>query len=121
MGGGKFHRAAARPWTGVTTCGHLLAQVVRRARSLPRGGWLPDDAVCGSVVTSHGFFMIGAAKDLMVSKAAKTYLSGFIERYGEVRDFKIDSSRNRIELMCMLNGEHEPIGITIEKYMVEQE
>jgi hypothetical protein len=65
--------------------------------------------------------MIGAAKDLMASKAAKTYLNNFIERYGRVETLKIDSRSNRIELSVHLNGEVAPVGVTIVKYRIDDE
>ena len=65
--------------------------------------------------------MFSAAKDLMTSKAAKAYLNNHIERYGRVTDLNVDSKRNRVELVCELNGEVSPIGVTIEKYLLEQQ
>ena len=64
--------------------------------------------------------MFTAAKDAMASKAAKTYVSNFIERYGKITEFKIDSQRSRIEMVCQLIGEVSPIGVTIEKYRIEE-
>jgi hypothetical protein len=63
--------------------------------------------------------MFSAAKDLVTSKAAKAYVNDFIKRYGRVDELTIDSKRHRIEVMCHLNGEVSPIGVTIEKYRVE--
>ena len=63
--------------------------------------------------------MFSAAKDLMTSKAAKAYVNNFIARYGKVNDLQIDSKRGRIEVVCELNGEVNPIGVTIEKYQLE--
>jgi hypothetical protein len=65
--------------------------------------------------------MFGAAKDMMTSKAAKAYANNFIQRYGCVQDLAIDSKRNRIELTLQLNGEVSPVGLTIEKYRVDEE
>lgn len=65
--------------------------------------------------------MFGAAKDLMTSKAARAYLNNVISRYGEVQDLKIDSSKRRIDVVCRLNGEVSPIGVTIERYQIEEE
>ena len=64
--------------------------------------------------------MFAAAKDLMASKAAKAYANGFIKSYGRVEELSIDSKRRRIDLKCHLNGEVSPIGLTIEKYSLEQ-
>src|SRR5688572_18050298 len=65
--------------------------------------------------------MMTAAKDLMTSKAAKAYLNNFIERYGKVQELKIDSKKQRIEVVCQLNGEVDPIAVTIVKYRIEDE
>jgi hypothetical protein len=65
--------------------------------------------------------MFSAAKDLMTSKAAKAYVNDFIKRYGRVDDLTIDSKRRRIDVKCVLNGEVSPIGVTIERYEIEQE
>lgn len=64
--------------------------------------------------------MFSAAKDLMTSKAAKAYVNDHIKRYGRVDDLTIDSRRHRIDVTCTLNGEASPIGVTIEKYLIER-
>jgi hypothetical protein len=65
--------------------------------------------------------MFSAAKDMMTSKAAKAYVNNFIAAYGAVDDLSIDSKRNRVDVTIRLNGEVSPIGITIEKYRVDQQ
>ena len=65
--------------------------------------------------------MFSATKDRMTSLAAKACVNNFIRRYGSVEELKIDSKRNRIEIICQLNGEADPIGVTIEKYLIAQE
>lgn len=65
--------------------------------------------------------MFTAAKDLMTSKAAKSYVNDFIKRYGRVDELTIDSKRRRIDVTCTLNGEVSPIGVTIAKYRIEQD
>jgi hypothetical protein len=64
--------------------------------------------------------MFSAAKDMMTSQAAKSYANSFIERYGKVEALTIDSKRGRVELVVRLNGEVSPVGVTIEKYEVEE-
>lgn len=64
--------------------------------------------------------MFSAAKDLMSSKAAKAYANNLISRYGSVDELSIDSKRQRVEVLVQLNGEVNPIGVTIEKYQVAQ-
>jgi hypothetical protein len=68
-----------------------------------------------------GRHMFSAAKDMMTSKAAKAYVNNFIAAYGAVDDLSIDSKRNRVDVTIRLNGEVSPIGITIEKYRVDQQ
>lgn len=65
--------------------------------------------------------MFSAAKDMMTSSAAKAYVNKVISAYGKVDELSIDSKRSRIEVVCQLNGEVAPIGVTIEKYRVEEE
>ena len=64
--------------------------------------------------------MFSAAKDMMTSKAAKTYVNDLIKTYGKVDELSIDSKRRRIDMRCQLQGEVSPIGVSIEKYQVEQ-
>jgi hypothetical protein len=64
--------------------------------------------------------MLSAAKDMMTSKAAKSWVNDQIKTYGRVDEFSIDSKRRRIDMKCQLAGEVSPIGITIEKYQIEQ-
>lgn len=64
--------------------------------------------------------MFSAAKDMMTSRAAKSYVNGFIKAYGSVDELTIDSKRQRIEVMCTLLGEVSSIGVTIEKYRIGQ-
>ena len=63
--------------------------------------------------------MFSAAKDLMTSQAAKAWVNNTIARYGQVDELKIDSKRNRIEVVATLKGEVSAIGVTIEKYRLE--
>ena len=64
--------------------------------------------------------MFSAAKDMMTSKAAKSYVNDLIKSYGKVDELSIDSKRHRIDMRCQLSGEVSPIGVTIEKYQLEQ-
>jgi hypothetical protein len=65
--------------------------------------------------------MFTAAKDLMSSKAAKAYANNLIARYGAVDELTIDSKRQRIDVSVRLNGEVSPVGVTIEKYQIQQD
>jgi hypothetical protein len=86
-------------------------------------GTVRDPFSCSRRITGilYSDAVIHAAKDMISSKAAKAWLNNFIARYGEVREFKIDSKRKRIDLSCILNGETEPVRVTIIKYEVEDE
>jgi hypothetical protein len=64
--------------------------------------------------------MFSAAKDMMTSKAAKSYVNDYIKTYGRVDELSIDSKRQRIDMRCQLSGEVSAIGVTIEKYRLEQ-
>lgn len=64
--------------------------------------------------------MFSAAKDLMTSKAAKSFVNDKIRNYGQVMELKIDSKRRRVDVTCELKGEVSPIGISIESYRIEQ-
>lgn len=65
--------------------------------------------------------MFSAAKDMMTSKAAKSYANDYIKRYGRVDELTIDSTRCRIDVTCTLNGEVSQIGVTIAKYQIVDE
>ncbi|WP_146180063.1 hypothetical protein [Opitutus sp. ER46] len=65
--------------------------------------------------------MFTAAKDLISSKAAKSYANNLIGRYGAVEELTIDSGRKRIDVVVQLQGEVSAIGVTIEKYQLHQE
>jgi hypothetical protein len=65
--------------------------------------------------------MFSAAKDLMTSKAAKSYANNLIASYGQVDELNIDSKRCRIDLVVRLNGEVSPIGVTVERYSIESQ
>jgi len=64
--------------------------------------------------------MLNAAKDMVVSKAAKAYINDFIANYGSVRELKIDSKRRRIDVVCALHGEVSPIAVTIVEYRIDE-
>jgi hypothetical protein len=74
----------------------------------------------GSHFSGLSFAMFSAAKALMTSKAAKAYVNDFIKRYGKIDELSIDSKRRRIDVNVQLNGEVSPIGVSIEKYHIEQ-
>ncbi|HWA10846.1 MAG TPA: hypothetical protein VG838_15510 [Opitutaceae bacterium] len=63
--------------------------------------------------------MFGAAKNFMASKAAQTYVNGLISRYGTLRDLQIDAANKRVQLVCELHGETDPIRLSVS-YRVQE-
>ena len=63
--------------------------------------------------------MFTAAKDALASQAARSYANGLIKAYGEVRELKIDSKEKTVEVLCDLNGEHEPVRLRVDEYQIE--
>ena len=65
--------------------------------------------------------MMNAAKDLLTSRAARTYVNNLIARYGKVEELTIDSRNRRGKVICMLDGETAPVVVDIDKYVVHAE
>jgi hypothetical protein len=100
--------------------GHIPVTEVHRKRQGRR--WVEDPIrFCPAGDYRRLMPMFSAAKDMMTSSAAKAYVNNVISAYGKVDELNIDSKRSRIEVLCRLNGEVAPIGVTIEKYKVEQD
>jgi hypothetical protein len=65
--------------------------------------------------------MFNAAKDAIAGRAAQTYLNNLIGRYGKLQRLKIDSENARMEIVCLLEGETEPITVKVGRYRVQSE
>jgi hypothetical protein len=65
--------------------------------------------------------MFNALKDKFTSKAARLYCNNLLARYGAVQELRIDSARQRMEVVCLLEGEAAPIAVTVEKYEITDE
>ncbi len=65
--------------------------------------------------------MIHAAKDMIASKAARTYVNNLIARYGKVEELSIDSRNQRVRIICSLDGESVPITIDVDRYVIRDE
>jgi hypothetical protein len=63
--------------------------------------------------------MINAVKDAVSSRAALTFVNSHIARYGTVQDLKIDSRQKTVTVSCLLHGEHAPITVKVENYVIE--
>ena len=62
--------------------------------------------------------MFTAAKDALTSQVARRYVNDMIERYGVVRELKLNSSAKSVDLTCELIGESEPVVIRVENYRI---
>ena len=67
------------------------------------------------------FSRIHAAKDLLTSRAARTYVNNVIARYGKVEDLTIDSKNRRGRAVVLLDGESSPVTVEILSYRVDAE
>jgi len=62
--------------------------------------------------------MLGNLKDSIASTAAKSFLAGKIDRYGQVVDLRIRSKARMIYVEVLLVGEEKEICIDISKYRI---
>lgn len=62
--------------------------------------------------------MFGNIKDSLASSAAKSFLSGRIERYGRLIELRIRSREKTIRVEMLLAGELEELKIEIGRYRV---
>jgi len=62
--------------------------------------------------------MLGALKDSLASRAAKSLLAGRIERYGQLNDLRIRSKEKMLLVEVMLTGETEEILIVVDRYRI---
>jgi len=62
--------------------------------------------------------MLGALKDSLASRAAKSMLAGRIERYGQLTELRIRSKEKMLLVQVMLTGEADEIIIVVDRYRV---
>jgi len=62
--------------------------------------------------------MLGALKDSLASRAAKSMLAGRIERYGQLTELRIRSKEKMLLVQVMLSGEPDEIIIVVDRYRV---
>jgi hypothetical protein len=65
--------------------------------------------------------ILKSMKDAIFSFLIRTALKIKLKRYGDMIDFKIDSSAHKIYLSVSLKGEHEPLIVTVNEYAVVNE
>src|SRR5476651_2357962 len=64
--------------------------------------------------------MLNALKDKVTSKAARLHCNTLLARYGTVQELRIDSARQTMEVVCLLEGETVPIAVTVDKYEITE-
>ncbi|MEK7949293.1 hypothetical protein [Luteolibacter soli] len=62
--------------------------------------------------------MLGALKDNLASRAAKSMLAGRIERYGQLTELRIRSKEKMLLVQVMLTGEADEIIIVVDRYRI---
>jgi sporulation protein YlmC with PRC-barrel domain len=65
--------------------------------------------------------LFGSIKDNLSSFSGEQLIRKAAERYGELRDFKINSSAKTMYIKILLKGEKEPIDIKVNKYTLIDE
>jgi hypothetical protein len=65
--------------------------------------------------------MFNAAKDLLTSKAARTYVNNLISRYGRVEELSIDSRNRKLLVVAQLDGESDSVTLNIDSYQIHSE
>ena len=60
------------------------------------------------------------AKGQAVSLAGKQILAVYLERYGAMLNFSVDSEKKILQLEMLLKGESEPIQLTLSDYEIVQ-
>jgi len=65
---------------------------------------------------------LSASKDRLVETMAPGVLnSGFLQPYGRITDFKLNSESRELDVTVELNGEAEPLRVHIEEYELVEE
>lgn len=65
--------------------------------------------------------IFGSFKDNISSMAAEKYLSQYIQKYGKLLDFQLNSQQKKIDLKVQLLGEVSNVEINIGSYSIIEE
>ncbi|MCF3649945.1 hypothetical protein [Synoicihabitans lomoniglobus] len=65
--------------------------------------------------------MLSSLKDRVTSHAARHFANNLIRRYGVLESLRIDSRAQRIELVCLLHGEAQPLAVQVGNYRIESD
>ena len=64
---------------------------------------------------------LSRAKDAALRKAIRAFLNPKVERYGELKEFDLDTSAKRATAELLLHGETKPLVVTEALYRLEQD
>lgn len=65
--------------------------------------------------------LFGSFKDNISSMAAEKFLTQYIQRYGKLLDFKLNSQQKKIDVKVQLLGEVSPVEVNIGNYSLIDE
>ena len=65
--------------------------------------------------------MIRKMKDALLSKSAKIAINRKVRKYGSVLKLHLDSENKTIELELLLDGEKEPLHVSVYHYTLSEE
>jgi len=65
--------------------------------------------------------MFKKMKDAALSKGAKVAINSYIKEYGKMLKLNLDSENKSIDLEVLLDGETEPLSVTVERYELTEE
>lgn len=64
--------------------------------------------------------LLSRAKDAALRKAVRAFLKPKLERYGELKEFDLDTSEKRITAELLLHGDSTPLIVTEALYRLEE-
>jgi hypothetical protein len=62
--------------------------------------------------------LFSGIKDSALSAAAKKFIADYLEKYGELQEFNIDSGTKQIRFQFLLKGENNPVSVLLKDYTV---
>jgi hypothetical protein len=65
--------------------------------------------------------LLSRAKDAALQKAVRAFLKPKVERYGELKEFDLDTSAKRASAELLLHGESTPLVVTEALYRLERD
>jgi hypothetical protein len=65
--------------------------------------------------------LLSRAKDAALQKAVRAFLKPKLDRYGELKEFDLDTSAKRVTAEVLLHGDSTPLVVTEALYRLEQE